>query len=57
MNIIIQQLTQNTYYNLNNLNQTFSKVDEKHFIDNTLGNLYNIISFESSHQTYTIKEL
>lgn len=56
MKIQIQQLTQNTYYNLSNLNQTFTKYNQ-YFIENEIGNLYQIIAFDSNHQVFTIQEI
>ena len=56
MEIQIQQLTQNTYYNLSNLNQTFTKYNQ-YFIENEIGNLYQIISFDSNYQVFTIQEI
>ena len=56
MKIQIQQLTQNTYYNLSNLNQTFTRHNQ-YFIDNEIGNLYRIIAFDSNHQVFTIQEI
>lgn len=57
MKIQVQQLTQNTYYNLSNLNQTFSKYNDQYFIENEMGNLYQILSFDPKHQVFTIKEI
>ena len=56
MKIQIQQLTQNTYYNLSNLNQTFTKYNQ-YFMENETGNLYQIIAFDSKYQVFTIQEI
>ena len=56
MTIQIQQLTQNTYYNLSNLNQTFTKYNQ-YFMENETGNLYQIIAFDSKYQVFTIQEI
>jgi hypothetical protein len=56
MKIQIQQLTQNTYYNLSNLDQTFTKYNQ-YFMDNKIGNLYRIIAFDSNYQVFTIQEI
>jgi len=56
MKIQIQQLTQNTYYNLSNLNQTFTKYNQ-YFMENKTGNLYQIIAFDSNYQVFTIQEI
>jgi len=56
MQIQIQQLTQNTYYNLSNLNQTFTK-HKQYFVDNETGILYQIIAFDSKYQVFTIQEI
>ena len=56
MKIQIQQLTQNTYYNLSNLNQTFTKHDQ-YFIENEMGNLYKIIAFDTNYHVFTIQEI
>jgi hypothetical protein len=56
MKIQIQQLTQNTYYNLSNLNQTFTKHDQ-YFIENEMGNLYKIIAFDPNYDVFTVQEI
>lgn len=56
MTIQIQQLTQNTYYNLSNLNQTFTKYNQ-YFMENETGILYQIIAFDSNYDVFTIQEI
>lgn len=53
--IQIQQLIFGTWFNLNNLNQTFVKSNEEYFMDNTTGELYQILSFENKHHTFLIE--
>jgi len=56
MTIQIQQLTQNTYYNLSNLNQTFTKHNQ-YFMENATGILYQTIAFDSNYDVFTIQEI